>query len=98
MIRISDMVTIGVTVFLSFLASWALIKPFFIQEAFESSVQQRLTELQILRERAFSTLEDLELDYRGGKISSDEYELKRSESIKEIASIAAEIQKAGVAA
>ncbi len=81
---------------LSLIAAWSVVVPFFaLERGAESMKAPRSSALSERRDRLFRELEELEFDFRSGRISKDEYESMRAQLS---ASIAEALKKLDAAA
>ena len=79
MMTLSDLLSIAVTGFFSLVVSWCLLLPFFTDDSSEvdagdSDNPLRRKELLLKKERLMCALEDLEIDYKLGRVSKEEFE------------------------
>ena len=92
---ITTALVFGVTFFLALMVSWNLAAPiFFAPEQdelalrdFGPSTNQKHSSLVLDRERLFLSLEEVESDYRGGKITAQEYGNEKEKLVTQLAAV-----------
>ena len=89
---ITTTIIFGVTFFLALMVSWNLASPIFFPQEDTSAALRRWDDgqsspLLLDRERLFLSLEELESDYRGGKLTAQEYGDEKEALVTQLASV-----------
>ncbi len=91
---IISIVFLAVTFLFALGVSWALVAPFFSGAGAAGEPADRVSDLQERRESLFRSLEDLDEELRGAKITPEAYEEAKSELMADLAQCLAMLEGA----
>jgi|GEM_PF-5549118 len=89
---IGTLINIALTVLTSLVVSWAIISPLLELPAGEVALTsaEEVSVRQDQRREIFAELEELEIEFRSGKLDSEDYQQSRDELFQKAAAVIAE--------
>jgi len=92
---VAQILQVVVSLALALFASWVLLKPMLVNQFPEDLSREEFKELVLRKEIALTSLEELEQDYRSGKMEEQEYNRLRSELNVSVAQVLQRLKEIG---